>query len=74
MRTLTKPSTAKCTLPMYISFLLSEPKNATCTRLSEILPISHDSINRFLQREDYTPGDLFALVKAQIVWQGGTYR
>ncbi len=37
MRTLTKPSTANCTLSMYIAFLLSEPKNATCTRLSDIL-------------------------------------
>ncbi len=72
MRILTKPSTAQCTLPIYISFLLSEPKNTTCTRLSDILPISHDSINRFLGREDYTPLDLFMAVKSNIVWHCGT--
>jgi hypothetical protein len=32
MRTITKPSTANCTLSQYISFLLADPKNATCTR------------------------------------------
>jgi hypothetical protein len=46
MRTLTKPSTAQCTLPTYISFLLGEPKSTTCTRLSEILPIVFQ-INHF---------------------------
>jgi len=72
MRTPTKPSTANCTLSMYISFLLSEPKNATCTRLSEILPISHDSVNRFLLRESYNPKELWNVVKEKIVLQGGT--
>lgn len=72
MRTLTKPSTANCTLSMYISFLLSEPKNATCTRLSNILPISHDSVNRFLLRESYNPEELWNIVKEKIVLQGGT--
>ena len=67
MRILKKPSTAQCNLSLYISFLLSEPKNATCTRLSEILNLSHDSINRFLQREDYTAKDLFEKVKPQIL-------
>jgi len=72
MRNITKPSTAKCNLSTYVSFLLSEPKNASCTRLSNILNLSHDSINRFLQREDYSPQDLFAEVKSQISLQGGT--
>jgi hypothetical protein len=72
MRILTKPSTAQCNLSTYVSFLLSEPKNATCTRLSNILNLSHDSINRFLDREDYTPEDLFAKVKFKMVLQGGT--
>jgi len=72
MRILTKPSTAQCNFSTYLSFLLSEPKNATCTRLSNILNLSHDSINRFLQREDYIPEDLFNEVKAKIVCQGGT--
>lgn len=73
MRKLTKPSTANCTLPMYIAFLLSEPKNVTCTRLSDILPISHDSANRFLLRENYTAYDLWQIVCHQIVLIGGTY-
>ena len=72
MRIITKPSTAQCTLATYVSFLLSEPKNATCTRLSNLLDLSHDSINRFLQREDYTPKDLFNLVKNKITLMGGT--
>jgi len=72
MRTLTKPSTANVTKPMYIAFLLSEPKNATCTRLSSILPISHDSVNRFLLRENYTSYDLWQVVCNQIVLTGGT--
>ena len=71
MRTLTKPSTDNCTLSMYISFLLSEPKNATCTRLSSILPISHDSANRFLLRESEKKKDLWNLVKEKIILQGG---
>jgi len=35
--------------------------------LSEILPISHDSVNRFLERENYTAFDLFQVVKSKIV-------
>ena len=67
-----KPSTAKCKLPMYISFLLSEPKLANCQRLSEVSEASHDSVNRFLAREEYTPFDLFNEVKNLIVLGGGT--
>ena len=44
---------------MYMGFLMSEPKSATCTRLSEVMDISHDSVNRFLLREAYEPKDLF---------------
>jgi hypothetical protein len=52
MRKSTKPSTAKCNLGIYTSFLLSEPKFGGCKRLAEILGnVSHDSINRFLLRE-----------------------
>ena len=35
MRTLTKLSTAKCTLEHYTAFLLAEPLNAGCVRLAE---------------------------------------
>ena len=62
-RLITRPPTAKCTLPMYIGFLISEPKFVSCQRVSEVLNISHDSVNRFLQRESYTPLDLYNEVK-----------
>jgi hypothetical protein len=38
---------------------MSEPRSTTCTRLSQIMGISHDSVNRFLLRESYEPKDLF---------------
>jgi hypothetical protein len=42
-----------------MGFLISEPKSLTCTRLAEVTDISHDSVNRFLNREDYQPEDMF---------------
>jgi len=36
--------TARCALPMYIGFLLSESKHASCRRLGEVMSISHDSV------------------------------
>lgn len=42
-------------------------------RLSKILTdLSHDSINRFLLRERYSPRDLFDEVKGQLKLSGGT--
>ncbi len=38
---------------------MSEPKLTTCTRLSRVMGISHDSVKRFLLREPYEPKDLF---------------
>ena len=72
MRTLTRPPTARCTLPMYMGFLLSEPKFCSCTRLSEVMDISHDSVNRFLLRESYEPKDLFDEAKRLVNLAGGT--
>jgi len=72
MRKLTKPSTASCTLVIYVFFLLCEPKNATCTRLAKIFSLSHDSVNRFLERENYSPHDLWEAVKSKININGGT--
>ncbi|NDG54231.1 MAG: IS4/IS5 family transposase [Flavobacteriia bacterium] len=67
-----KPSTARCNESMYINYLLSDPDNATCTRLSEILEsVSHDSINLFLHRERFTPKDLFDSEKEKIELCGG---
>jgi hypothetical protein len=73
MRTITKPTTAKCNLSIYTLFLLCEPKYVSCLRLAEILGnLSHDSINRFLWRENYTPKDLFEEVAPQLELEGGT--
>ncbi len=42
----TKPSTARCTDEMYISYLLSDSQHTSCTRLADILEtVSHDGIN-----------------------------
>jgi len=42
-------------------------------RLAEILEeLSHDSVNRFLLPEQYTPQDLFDEVKGELLWYGGT--
>jgi len=71
IRNTTRPPTGHCTLSMYVGFLMSEPKSTTCTRLSEIMGISHDSINRFLLRESYEPKDLFDEAKAALVLEGG---
>ena len=44
-------STATCTLPIYMGFLMTEPNSIRCTQLAETYNISHDSVNRFLERE-----------------------
>ncbi len=67
-----RPPTARCTLPMYIGFLMSEPQSATCSRLSEVMGLSHDSVNRFLLRESYEPEDLFNEAKRLLTLAGGT--
>lgn len=73
MRELSKPSTAQCDSTLYTLFLLSEPKYVSCVRLSEILTdLSHDSVNRFLLRERYTPKDLFDEVKGDLNLESGT--
>jgi hypothetical protein len=68
----TKPSTARCNQEIYISYLLSDPQYTSCTRLAKIMEtISHDSINRFLERERFEPRDLFEEEKNKIVFDGG---
>jgi hypothetical protein len=57
---------------MYMGFLMSEPKTITCSRLAEVMGISHDSVNRFLLREAYEPEDLFNEAKALLNLVGGT--
>ena len=56
----TKPSTAKCNDEIYTSYLLSDPLYTSCTRFADLMGnLSHDSINRFLERERFEPKDLF---------------
>jgi Transposase DDE domain len=71
-RTVTRPPSAKCTLPMYIGFLLAENRRASCCRLGEVMAVSHDSVNRFLLRESYGGKDLFDEAKAGLDLEGGT--
>ncbi|MFU8544243.1 IS701 family transposase, partial [Acinetobacter junii] len=59
IRQIKHASTATCTLPIYMGFLMTEPNSISCTQLAETYNISHDSVNRFLEREDYTPHDLY---------------
>ena len=67
-----KPSSARCNDEIYTSYLLSDPQYTSCTRLSGIVEtISHDSINRFLERERFEPIDLFNEEKSTIELSGG---
>src|SRR5512144_1927852 len=72
IRTISRPSTASCTLPMYIGFLLSEPHSPSCCRWAEVMDSPPPSVNRFLQREAYTPLDLFNESKVGLELKGGT--
>lgn len=68
----TKPSTALCNEEIYTSYLLSDPRYTSCTRLSEVMSsISHDSVNRFLERERFEPKDLFDGESNKIELAGG---
>lgn len=72
MKKKSKPSTAKCNEAIYSAYLMSEPNNASCLRLSEIMPeISHDSVNRFLNRERFDGHDLFNENKVELNLDGG---
>lgn len=73
MRTLSKPSTALCTLEHYTAFLLAEAQSAGCVRLSEVSGggFAHDAANRFLNREQFNPRDLFEEMRPLIVLEGG---
>ena len=51
---------------------MSEPNYVSCSRLGELMGISHDSVNRFLNRETYDGKDLFNEVKALFNLEGGT--
>lgn len=54
-------------------FLIAEPKYVSCVRLAHILgTLCHDSINRFLLKEQFTAKDLFEEVRTKIQLKGGT--
>ena len=74
MRTLSKPSTAKCTLEHYTAFLLAEPRGAGCVRLAEVAggAFAHDAANRFLNREDFSGKDLFEEARPLLELEGGS--
>jgi len=57
---------------MYMGYLMSEPKSASCSGLSAVMNISHDSVNRFLLREAYEPKDLFNESSKLLNLIGGT--
>ncbi|MGI4873487.1 MAG: hypothetical protein ACRYFX_20210 [Janthinobacterium lividum] len=47
----------------YIDYLLSTPKNYTCTHLAAHLPdVSHDQVNRFLRDNSFSSSQLRELV------------
>jgi hypothetical protein len=71
IRRVTLPPLAKCTLSMYMGLVMSKPKSTTW-RLSAMMNISHDSVNRFLLREAYEPRDLFNEAKRLLNPVGGT--
>lgn len=72
MRNKSKPSTAKCNQEIYSAYLMSEPNNASCLRLSEIMPeISHNSVNRFLNHERFNGHDSFLENKVELNLIGG---
>lgn len=72
MRAITRETTANCNPEIYARYLLSDPIHATCTSLSQIAEdVSHDSVNRFLLRENFTPKDLLKDIEGEINMVGG---
>ena len=55
------------TKPQYVEYLISTPKNCTCTYLAEHLEeVSHDVVNDFLQQKRFVPRDVWKLVRDRI--------
>jgi hypothetical protein len=55
------------TKKQYVEYLVSTPKNCTCTYLAEHLEgVSHDVVNDFLHQKRFLPGDVWQLVKDRI--------
>ena len=55
------------TKKQYVEYLVSTPKNCTCTYLAEHLEdVSHDVVNDFLHQKRFLPRELWQLVKDRI--------
>lgn len=55
------------TKKQYVEYLVSTPKNCTCTYLAEHLEeVSHDVVNDFLRQKRFLPGDVWKIVKDRI--------
>ena len=55
------------TKKQYVAYLISTPKNCTCTYLAEHLEaVSHDVVNDFLRQKRFMPRDVWKLVKERI--------
>ncbi|MEM1312560.1 MAG: transposase [Patescibacteria group bacterium] len=57
-------SKSRCSINLYTAFLLSCPTRVACTKLSNVYGgISHDSVNRFLEKSKFVPKQLFLEAK-----------
>jgi len=55
------------TKKQYVEYLVSTPKNSTCTYLAEHLEdVSHDVVTDFLHDKRFLPRDVWKLVKDRI--------
>jgi hypothetical protein len=55
------------TKKQYVEYLVSTPKNCTCTYLAEHLEdVSHDVVNNFLRQKRFMPREVWKLVKDRI--------
>jgi hypothetical protein len=55
------------TKKQYVEYLVSTPKNCTCTYLAEHLEdVSHDVVNDFLHQKRFLPREVWKLVKGRI--------
>src|SRR2546426_2387056 len=55
------------TKKQYVEYLVSTPKNGTCTYLAEHLEdVSHDVVNEFLRQKRFMPREVWKLVKDRI--------
>ena len=55
------------TKKQYVEYLVSTPKNCTCTYLAEHLEdVSHDVVNDFLHQKRFLPREVWKLMKDRI--------